>query len=76
VTQDTKWSRQVRISGTGDRLERIDIDAAHFAGRPTPPQQRAGQGGKPDIVVVPDTPYDPALWLGADDEGVGDVRGH
>jgi hypothetical protein len=59
-----------------DDLERLDIDAAEFVGRPTPPKQRDGQGGKPDIVVVPDTPYDPALWLGADDEGVGGVRGH
>jgi hypothetical protein len=65
----------MRISGTGDRLKRIDIDAADLVGRPTPPKQRDGRGGKPDIVVVPGTPYDPALWLGADDEGVGGVRG-
>jgi hypothetical protein len=69
----------VRISGTGDarsHVERLDIDAAEFAGAPTPLKQRDGPGGKPDIVVVPDTPYDPALWLGADDEGVGGVRGY
>ncbi|HEY0804625.1 MAG TPA: hypothetical protein VGD84_06160 [Pseudonocardiaceae bacterium] len=57
-------------------VERLDIDAADLIGRPTPPKQRDGQSGRPDIVVVPDTPYDPALWLGADDEGVGGVRGH
>ena len=56
-------------------VERLEIDAAEFAERPTPPKQRDGEGGKPDVVVVPDTPYDPALWLGADDEGVGGVRG-
>jgi hypothetical protein len=27
-----------------------------------------------DRVVVPDTPYDPALWHGADDEGVGGYK--
>ncbi|WP_367139053.1 hypothetical protein [Saccharothrix sp. HUAS TT1] len=29
-----------------------------------------------EVVVVPDTPYDPALWHGADDEGVGGHRRH
>lgn len=57
-------------------VERLDIDAADLLGRPTPPEQRDGRGGKPEVVVVPDTPYDPALWHGADDEGVGGVRRH
>ncbi len=57
-------------------VERLDIDAADLAGRPTPPKPRGPSGGKPEVVVVPDTPYDPALWLGADDEGVGGVRHH
>lgn len=57
-------------------VERLDIDAADLVARPTPPKQRDGRGGKPEVVVVPDTPYDPALWHGADDEGVGGVRRH
>jgi hypothetical protein len=60
-------------------LERLDIDAADLAGRanrPTPPKPRQGDSGKPEVVVVPDTPYDPALWHGADDEGVGGVHPH
>ena len=57
-------------------VDRLDIDAADLAGRPTPPKPRDPSGGKPEVVVVPDTPYDPALWLGADDEGVGGVRHH
>ncbi|HEX3592402.1 MAG TPA: hypothetical protein VHV74_22510 [Pseudonocardiaceae bacterium] len=57
-------------------VDRLDIDAADLAGRPTPPKPRDPSGGKPEVVVVPDTPYDPALWLGADDEGVGGVRRH
>lgn len=57
-------------------VERLDIDAADLSGRPTPPQPRDGRGGKPEVVVVPDTPYDPALWHGADDEGVGGVHRH
>jgi hypothetical protein len=57
-------------------VERLRIDAADLAGRPTPPKQRDGRGGKPEVVVVPDTPYDPALWFGADDEGVGGIHRH
>ncbi|MBM7776382.1 hypothetical protein JOD54_006586 [Actinokineospora baliensis] len=50
-------------------IERIDIDAADFTTTPTAPIPRRPEPA--DVVVVPDTPYDPALWHGADDEGVG-----
>jgi len=26
---------------------------------------------KPELVTIPDTPYDPALWIDTDDEGLG-----
>lgn len=57
-------------------LERLEIDASDLAAQPTPPRPRTAEGGKPDVVVVPDTPYDPALWHGADDEGVGGIQPH
>jgi hypothetical protein len=57
-------------------VERLEIDAVDLAEAPTPPKPRVGDGGKPDVVVVPDTPYDRALWLDADDEGVGGVGRH
>jgi hypothetical protein len=52
-------------------VERLDIDAAELdaAVPPVPAQAKAA-----DRVVVPDTPYDPALWQGADDEGVGGYK--
>ncbi|GLZ38637.1 hypothetical protein [Actinokineospora sp. NBRC 105648] len=50
-------------------IERIDIDAADFSATPTAPVPR--QAADAEVVVIPDTPYDPALWHGADDEGVG-----
>lgn len=52
-------------------VERLDIDAAELdaAVPPVPAQAKAA-----DRVVVPDTPYDPALWHGADDEGVGGYK--
>lgn len=60
---DTPAARRVANS-----VERLEIDLAEFA-RTVPPaaDPRA-------VVVVPDTPYDPAFWSGADDEGVGGHR--
>ncbi|MGQ0838671.1 hypothetical protein [Actinokineospora sp.] len=52
-------------------IERIDIDAGEFTAASTAPVPRNPASAGGDVVVVPDTPYDPALWHGADDEGVG-----
>jgi hypothetical protein len=71
-----KYGDSVEVRRLANDLERLEIDAEDLAGRPTPPKPRQPEGGKPDVVVVPDTPYDPALWLGADDEGVGGVQRH
>jgi hypothetical protein len=50
-------------------LERLDIDVDELdTARPVPQQQKPDRS---EVVVVPDTPYDPSLWQGADDEGVG-----
>ncbi|TLW92205.1 hypothetical protein [Saccharomonospora piscinae] len=50
-------------------VDRLDIDAGDLADAPPVPPQ--GAAGAVDVVKIPDTPYDPALWKGADDEGVG-----
>lgn len=51
-------------------LDRLDIDAGDLDSvTPAPAQQRPAD--RSDVVVVSDTPYDPSLWEGADDEGVG-----
>jgi hypothetical protein len=50
-------------------VERLDIDVAELSTMPTPRQ--SGEATDDETVIVPDTPYDPSLWLGADDEGVG-----
>ena len=52
-------------------VERLDIDITDLRGntsRPRRTQQLA------DVVVIPDAPYNPELWHGADDEGVGGYR--
>lgn len=51
-------------------LERLEIDLEEFdQAPPVPAQARAAD--RSNVVMVPDTPYDPSLWHGADDEGVG-----
>ncbi|OQO92114.1 hypothetical protein B1813_07575 [Saccharomonospora piscinae] len=50
-------------------VDRLDIDAGDLADAPPVPAQ--GAAAAVDVVKIPDTPYDPALWKGADDEGVG-----
>lgn len=49
-------------------VDRLDIDLDDFDGPvPAPPKPRDQE----QVVKIPDDPYDPALWRGADDEGVG-----
>ncbi|MCP2236282.1 hypothetical protein [Prauserella halophila] len=59
-------------------VERLDIDAVELGDTSGVPAQ--GRGAPPidrsEIVPVPDTPYDPAMWHDADDEGVGGYHGH
>jgi hypothetical protein len=47
-------------------------EVAEVAGAPVPPAPRR----RDDLVTVPDTPYAPDFWHGADDEGVGGHRPH
>jgi hypothetical protein len=49
-------------------VERLDIDAGDFDA-PVPAQPKPID--RSDVVKIPDGPYDPSLWQGADDEGVG-----
>lgn len=48
-------------------VDRLDIDAAELNESPPRPTVSAAS----ERVQVPDTPYDRALWQGADDEGLG-----
>ncbi|GAB3499314.1 hypothetical protein [Amycolatopsis cihanbeyliensis] len=56
-------------------LERLDIDASELGEAPPVPAQ-SKSADRENVVVVPDTPYDPSLWQGADDEGVGGYQRH
>jgi hypothetical protein len=62
--------------GTGGlEMRRVRADANHLresvallrdaAATPTTTQR------KPELVTIPDTPYDDSLWIDTDDEGLG-----
>ena len=56
----------------GDTLDmhRLVIDVERLSAdldTMKPPRPRPA----PDVVMVPDTPYPPAMWAGSEDEGVG-----
>jgi hypothetical protein len=61
---DTPAVRRIR-----NDVERLDIDIAELSD--VLPAQRRGYESTEDVVIVPDTPYDPSLWRDADDEGLG-----
>ncbi|MEZ0091111.1 hypothetical protein [Streptacidiphilus sp. EB129] len=71
------WARH----GAGSALDvrRVRADLAHLresfdvlcasSTGSTAPTVRVRPG--PDVIEIPDTPYDPAMWHDADDEGIG-----
>ena len=65
-----RYGDDAAVRRINNDLERLDIDAAELAAVVPAPRWEQGVGGG-EIVMVPDTPYDPALWEGADDEGIG-----
>ncbi|OEU87662.1 hypothetical protein [Streptomyces oceani] len=61
--------------GGGLELRRVRSDTEHLREslgllRASAPQERPAMPG-PEMVPVPDTPYDSSLWADADEEGVG-----
>ncbi|CAM5461379.1 MULTISPECIES: hypothetical protein [Actinomycetes] len=63
-----------RVRSDTDRLrESLQLLREGAAG---PSRARPAGGGSapvpgPEMVTIPDTPYDTALWAGAEDEGLG-----
>jgi len=65
-----RYGDSIAVRRLENDLERIEIDAGEFDRLSVPTQQRPA-ADRSDVVMVPDTPYDPSLWQGADDEGLG-----
>ncbi len=75
-TLRSNYGDSVAIRRLANDVDRLGIDADDVAELPTPRVSSSIPGGKPEKIVVPDTPYDPELWRGADDEGVGGIQPH
>ncbi|MCX4234230.1 hypothetical protein ACH4Y0_16010 [Streptomyces sp. NPDC020707] len=63
-----------RLDGGGLEMRRVRTDADHL--RESVALLRAVAPGltspkRPDLVSIPDTPYDTTLWTDSDDEGLG-----
>lgn len=54
-------------------IERIDLDASELDD--LTPLPAASTPEASEIHILDDKPLDPALWAGADDEGVGGING-
>ncbi|MCT9091094.1 hypothetical protein N4G70_19840 [Streptomyces sp. ASQP_92] len=62
--------------GHGLDIRRVRTDADHLREslallREAAP---AGATARPDLVTIPDAPYDASLWTDSDDEGLGSTR--
>lgn len=64
----TRYGDAPAVRRLHNDVERLDIDVAELPS--ALPAQRRGTESE-EIVMVPDTPYDPSLWRDADDEGLG-----
>ncbi|MEV1063245.1 hypothetical protein [Streptomyces sp. NPDC050263] len=63
-----------QLGSGGLEMRRVRTDAAHLKEsvallREAAAQPRAPR--KPELVTIPDTPYDDSLWIDTDDEGLG-----
>ncbi|WP_030562610.1 hypothetical protein [Streptomyces aureocirculatus] len=69
------------LAGVDFRRVRMDTDhlresvallrAAADTTATTPSSPTAPAKARPDLVTIPDTPYDRSLWTDSDDEGLG-----
>ncbi|MFF4351706.1 hypothetical protein [Streptomyces sp. NPDC001530] len=60
--------------GTGLEMRRVRVDADHLRESLALLREAADQPAaprRPDLVAIPDAPYDNSLWTDSDDEGLG-----
>ncbi|GAB2590058.1 hypothetical protein GCM10027168_23870 [Streptomyces capparidis] len=69
--------------GDGLEIRRVRTDADHLRESLAlllAAAAMAGEGKRTAVagsmVTIPDAPYDPALWAGAEDEGIGSPHRH
>ncbi|MGW3497034.1 hypothetical protein [Streptomyces sp. NPDC001020] len=63
-----------QMGGGGLEIRRVRTDADHLRESVALLRETAAAPdsyGKPELVTIPDTPYDTTLWTDSDDEGLG-----
>ncbi|MEU7100928.1 hypothetical protein AB0A66_21735 [Streptomyces longwoodensis] len=63
-----------QVGGGGLEIRRVRTDAQHLRESVALLRQAAATSvvaAVPDLVTIPDTPYDTTLWTDSDDEGLG-----
>jgi uncharacterized protein YlxW (UPF0749 family) len=71
-------SRLEQQVGNSLDMRRVRADAEHLRDGLAQLRESAPDAvaGRPEMVTIPDAPYDPKLWSGAEDEGLGSPYGH
>lgn len=68
-----------QLGSGGLEMRRVRTDAAHLQESVALLREAAAQPGttrRPELVTIPDTPYDDSLWIDTDDEGLGARHRH
>jgi hypothetical protein len=63
-----------QLGSGGLEIRRVRTDTEHLRESVALLRQAASapaESIRPDLVSIPDTPYDPSLWHDSDDEGLG-----
>ncbi|MDX2679960.1 MULTISPECIES: hypothetical protein [unclassified Streptomyces] len=63
-----------QLGSGGLEMRRVRTDADHLRESLALLREAAAQPAaarKPELVTIPDTPYDDSLWIDTDDEGLG-----
>ncbi|WP_200306861.1 hypothetical protein [Streptomyces adelaidensis] len=63
-----------QLGGSGLEIRRVRTDADHLRESVALLSEVApglAKPRRPDLVPIPDTPYDTSLWTDSDDEGLG-----
>ncbi|WP_327232868.1 hypothetical protein OG349_01840 [Streptomyces sp. NBC_01317] len=67
-SQDELAAVRKRLDDLIRAVERLERSLAELREQRSPPP---APGPVPDLIPIPDTPYDSALWTDSDDEGLG-----
>ncbi|MEU5635809.1 hypothetical protein ACIA8I_03295 [Streptomyces rishiriensis] len=68
-----------QLGSGGLEMRRVRADAGHLKESVALLREAAAQPAaprRPELVTIPDTPYDDSLWIDTDDEGLGARHRH